>query len=427
MSTKLTSKDRFHTFISNIKIQNFKSFKNLDISLDRYNVIIGANASGKSNFTQIFKFLNDIVFHGLSNALSMQGGAEYVQNFNTHLSENLSFDLTFSVPTKSHPEAFLALLNIPYVFVINKARYIFELQLRKSSNFKIINDSWSLDVDAYNRNDKKLSTKLSSGQIIIQKNGKNLKFDSNFSPAISFTKKNILYPYNKLSEPKSLLIENPLLPFAGIGFNAFIRQTKIYEINPKIAKPATQIKGKVELEDDGSNLSIALRNVLKNKQSRIRFFNLINDLLPFVDSINTKMVADKSVLFLLTEHYFDHRSLPSTLLSDGTVNIAALILVLYFERHTLTIIEEPERNIHPSLISRVVEMMKEASSRNQIIVTTHNPEMVRHTKVENILLIRRNKNGNSEIIKPGDQVEIKNFFENNMDITELYVQNLLGD
>ena len=51
--------------------------------------------------------------------------------------------------------------------------------------------------------------------------------------------------------------------------------------------------------------------------------------------------------------------------------------------------------------------------------------MIRHIDIANILLIRRNEAGNSEIIKPGDRADIKEFLENDMDIRELYVQNML--
>ena len=79
--------------IKKIKISNFKSFKNLEIELDKFNVLIGANASGKSNFIQIFKFLRDISNHGLDNAISMQGGIEYLRNVNIGASEDLSMEV----------------------------------------------------------------------------------------------------------------------------------------------------------------------------------------------------------------------------------------------------------------------------------------------------------------------------------------------
>ena len=47
--------------ISKIKIHNFKNFKDLEIDLNRFNVVVGQNASGKSNFKKIFSFLNDII------------------------------------------------------------------------------------------------------------------------------------------------------------------------------------------------------------------------------------------------------------------------------------------------------------------------------------------------------------------------------
>ena len=48
--------DDSHFWINKVKVENFKSFKNLELDLGKFNVIIGQNASGKSNFKQIFTF-----------------------------------------------------------------------------------------------------------------------------------------------------------------------------------------------------------------------------------------------------------------------------------------------------------------------------------------------------------------------------------
>lgn len=157
------------------------------------------------------------------------------------------------------------------------------------------------------------------------------------------------------------------------------------------------------------------------------FSNLIADVLPFVYSVDTKKLLDSSVILMQKENYFKNKSIPATLISDGTINVTALICVLYFQSNPLTIIEEPERNIHPALMARIVDMMKDASSKKQIIATTHSAEMVRYVNMENILLIKRDETGNSQIIKPGNQEDVKEFLENNMDIRELYIQNMLSD
>ncbi|KLO21563.1 hypothetical protein X275_08740 [Marinitoga sp. 1197] len=46
--------------IKKLKVKNFKSFNELEVELKNFNVLIGANAAGKSNFIHIFEFLRDI-------------------------------------------------------------------------------------------------------------------------------------------------------------------------------------------------------------------------------------------------------------------------------------------------------------------------------------------------------------------------------
>ncbi len=67
--------------ITNIAVSNFKSFKHLDLNLGRFNVVIGANASGKSNFVEIFRFLNTLEQEVLlDSAVLLHGGRESILN-----------------------------------------------------------------------------------------------------------------------------------------------------------------------------------------------------------------------------------------------------------------------------------------------------------------------------------------------------------
>lgn len=153
--------------------------------------------------------------------------------------------------------------------------------------------------------------------------------------------------------------------------------------------------------------------------------NLIQDLLPFVSTLDVEKFADKSLLFKLQEMYCKNFYLPASLISDGTINITALVIALYFDKRALTIIEEPERNIHPYLISKITDMMKDASHKKQIIVTTHNPEIVKYGGLDNILFISRDEKGFSKVYRPIDKEEIKIFLQNEIGIEELFIQNLL--
>ena len=227
----------------------------------------------------------------------------------------------------------------------------------------------------------------------------------------------------KLPEHK-LLLETPYFP---PPLESIFSEISIHDFDPKLPKKATPITGKAELEGNGNNLSIILKNITENREKRRKLFNLVKDLLPFVENLDVEKFADKSLLFKLKESYFKTQYLPASLISDGTINMTALIVALYFEKKPFVIIEEPERNIHPSLISKVVEMMKDVSQtqKKQIVVTTHNPEFVKYAGLENILLVSRNEAGFSTISRPADKEEVKTFLKNDIGIEELYIQNLL--
>ena len=222
----------------------------------------------------------------------------------------------------------------------------------------------------------------------------------------------------------TLLIKTPL--FFLPPLEEIFSNISVYDFDPKLPKKATPITGKAELEEDGSNLSIILKDITENNEKRRKLFNLVKDLLPFIGNLDVEKFGGKSLLFKLQEIYFKNQYLPASLISDGTINITALIIALYFEKKPLTIIEEPERNIHPYLISKVVDMMKDASQKKQIVLTTHNPEIVKYAGLDNILLISRDKEGFSIVSRPVDKKEVKAFLENEIGVEELYVQNLLG-
>ncbi|MFH1860553.1 MAG: AAA family ATPase [bacterium] len=403
--------------IKKIRISNFKSFNDLEIELGNFNILIGANASGKSNFIQIFRFLQDIANHGLENAISMQGGVEYFRNVSIGSSENFSLEVVFD--DIDNNEMVKCMKGKEGRFDIQGRTYelIYNLDIKFSegnSGFEICNDRIIEKCKFF-----ELEKEIGQGEIIlsningnVQQEFKNLPAEiDNYPP--SFIKE---LP----SEGSLIQAQNSYLLWR------IINNISIYDFAPKLIRESAPIIGKAELEENGSNLALVLKNVIEDKERKRKISNLINYLLPFVEDLETEKFADKSLLFKLRESYSKDQYLPSFLLSDGTINITAIIIALYFEKKSLAIIEEPERNIHPYLISKVVEMMKEVSLKKQIIVTTHNPEIVKHADLKDILLISRDKEGFSVISKPAEKEEVKIFLENEIGINDLYVRNLLG-
>ena len=63
-------------YISRIKLYNWKNFRDCEVLLAERCFVIGANATGKSNFLDVLRFLRDIVKQGggLQLAVNVRGG-----------------------------------------------------------------------------------------------------------------------------------------------------------------------------------------------------------------------------------------------------------------------------------------------------------------------------------------------------------------
>ena len=187
------------------------------------------------------------------------------------------------------------------------------------------------------------------------------------------------------------------------------------------------ITGKIDLEENCENLPVILQNIISNPPEKKKLMQLISNILPFIKDIDIDTFVDKSLTFKIKET-FSSSNFPALLLSDGTINITALIIALYFEHDHFSIFEEPERNIHPHLISRVYDFFKDVSKNNkQILITTHNPEFIKDSNLEDILFISRDKEGYSTINRPEESEKVKQFLKNEIGINYLFINDLLGE
>lgn len=412
--------------IKTIHIRNFKTFREADVSLGMLNVLIGPNASGKSNFVDALRFLRDIASDGLSNAISLQGGVDYVTNKNLGPSAGLSMRIVWEHRLGYARETVTKGL---VGFRASRSAYDFELKFGKDEpRTRVVKDVLDLDgtyIELKRSKSGKLEegAELGKGRETIRLVKDELQFKAAPPKELASEFPDIgPWPYFPDKKPPrdALLLGMPEMAYL---FEAL--ECSVYDFDPKLPKRSVGVTGKRELEEDGSNLAIVLSAIREDPEKRSKFANLVKDLLPFVEDVDTERLPDKTLLFKLRETYTPGVYLPAPLMSDGTVNVTALVVALYFEAKRLIVVEEPERNIHPSLIRNVVGMMKEASAGKQIIVTTHSPEIVKHADLQDIILISRGKDGCSKVSRPAEQDEVKTFLQTEIGIEDLYVDNLL--
>ena len=124
---------------------------------------------------------------------------------------------------------------------------------------------------------------------------------------------------------------------------------------------------------DSSNLALVL-NQIEHKSGPIlnehlkRFF-------PRFERIST-VISGGTVQFYLHESGF-RTPIPATRLSDGTIRFIALLATLLApEPPSLVCIEEPELGLHPDAVTLLADLLVEASQRMQLVVTTHSDALV---------------------------------------------------
>jgi predicted ATPase len=88
--------------------------------------------------------------------------------------------------------------------------------------------------------------------------------------------------------------------------------------------------------------------------------------------------------------------IPASRLSEGTMRFLCLIAILcHPEPPSLVCLEEPELSLHPDIIPTAAEMLVDAASRTQIIVTTHSETLVSSLsdKPDAVLVCERDEGG----------------------------------
>lgn len=431
--------------LEKIEVSNFKCFKHIKVNLENFNVIIGKNASGKSNIINIIKFIKDMLINGIDEAIDLQGGINYLYNSSIRANEKIEikFDMnTYDDETFRRVELFYK--NRKEIIMLEKYKVTLSIRPNKQgSGYKIIENRVKLYYNILElKNNKKLNSKTENGKKLNDYKKKNTiiqecfeedgKIKQKFSSSISDEIKEKLKIHDEMFISRFLMNgDENLLLVNYIPIFYFFKLTggekiKIYDFNPKNLKSASIINKQNILEEDGSNIANVLQRILKNTDEKKKLLLILRKLMPFIEDISTEKSFNKSMYFKVKEN--NKNDLPSLLLSDGTVNIIAIIIALYFERNNdIVIIEEPEKNIHPKLANQLVTLMKDIGDKKQIIITTHNTQVLSSVELKDVIYVYRNKDRFSNIEKPCYNEKVKELIKNELDIGDLFYDGLFTE
>lgn len=127
------------------------------------------------------------------------------------------------------------------------------------------------------------------------------------------------------------------------------------------------------LEEDASNLGLVLNRLRKDITAKRGLLENLKTFYEDAEDLDV-IIEGGSVQVFLQER---NHSVPATRLSDGTLRwISLLAILLHPSPPPLVCIEEPELGLHPDMMPTLARLLRDASERMQLIVTTHSDALV---------------------------------------------------
>lgn len=344
--------------IEKIRLRNILSFgdKGEEITLEPLNIIIGQNASGKSNLVDVIKLLRELwLGNQLSDFLSKNGGVD----------EWL---------WKGKKTGLFAEVGIQILPVSEEEVNEYNLSFGKG----ILDYAVIFDEKIKNKNQKDY---LNRTQAITAENPirKKITSESIFSKYHNFIFQKIEYEY--------------------YTFKYSVSEIQIYSDlqtsrNAEIRRPQNSDAPNEFLIEDASNLSLVLNDLERRGNTKDIIIENLKKFYPQIKDYSLGVLGGTVQLFIREGNL--KKSISATRLSDGTLRYLCLLAILcHPEPPPLICIEEPETGLHPDILPTIAELMIEASARTQLIVTTHSDILVSaFSKVpEAVLVCEKDEDG----------------------------------
>ena len=375
--------------IESIGLKDFKNFADETLRLGPFTVIVGANASGKSNIRDAFRFLHGI---GRGYTLAEIIGGKYgaggqIEWSGVRGATDEIFRFGHSAFTVSEGRRYSITVGrdqtSPGVFKV-----LGEELKRKYTTIYTSHPGFGDPVDVQD-DDTHLLLRMG-------KTGEQRKFGNRImvrpdQPALTQIQehKRVVKSQKDYSEEVA----------------QFLGSMRFLDLEPNRMRQAA-FPGQTVLGDGGENLPTVLREICADPGRRATLAEWIRELTPMdvrdfdfpIDPITGR------VQVVLQEA--NDRKVSAYGASDGTLRFLALLAALLGTNPAqLYFFEEIENGIHPSRMRLLIDLIEQQTAKgtSQVVTTTHSPDLltlISDKTFENTSIVYRDENSADGIIRP---------------------------
>ena len=182
-------------------------------------------------------------------------------------------------------------------------------------------------------------------------------------------------------------------------YRKIMSNTKVFRIDPLMIKNRSSLNINPDLlNESGSNIAAVLEKLEQDNELQEEIIDWLALIVPELENIeisSNRLDGSKGLVF----QEKSGQQFPAHMISDGTIYaLCMLVAVLTRTKEPgITIIEEPERGLHPQAIEELIGFMrKKASLEHPIILTTHSESVVRALELNELYLVSK-ENGATKI------------------------------
>ncbi|MEQ1633805.1 MAG: AAA family ATPase [Planctomycetota bacterium] len=323
------------TFLQRVRLKNYRSIGSCDVVLGPLTFLVGPNGSGKSNFLDALRFVADALNQTLDHAIRDRGGIDAVRR-----------------RSSGHPRHFGIRLDLRGERC--SGHYAFEIGAGPDG-------AWSVKRE----------------ECFVQKAG--VEFEvrdgavERFSPQLGTA---------PAATADRLFLANAsgFAPFRPV-YDALTRMG-FYNLSPTVMRELQPPDPAYVLARDGANAASALARLDAVPVAKQRLVDYLGKVVPGIVDVARKAIG-RSETIEFRQHVQgakDAWHFTSQDMSDGTIRALGVLLALHQIGNGMPIplvgIEEPETALHPAAAGVLLDALRDAASRMQVIATSHSAELL---------------------------------------------------
>jgi len=420
--------------ITLIEALNYRCLRYIHQPLDRFHVLVGPNASGKTTFLDVVAFLGRLLTDGLESAIRERTPnpldllfGKAGDRFELAVEADIPHDRVGELPETFGYERIRYELAIGIDLVSAEASIKAEiLRFKRAEQDRQKQRELFPEVPEV-PDSILLRGRQQGSKVIVSKNESSGK--DNFYPEIKRGRGGGWVPSFQLGPKRSAFANLPedesRFPVA-TWFKAMLAETvqKIVLDSSamRVASPPGTPRG---FKTDGSNLPWVIAALERSDRERFRdWIDHLQTALPDLVGIRTVEREDDKHRYLVVQYQND-LEIPSWTASDSTLRLLALTLPAYLpDLEGVFLIEEPENGIHP----RAVETMFQSLSNvydAQVLLATHSPIILSTVEPEQVLCFAKDHLGATDIVR-GDQHPALLDWQRDPSLGTLFAAGVLG-